>query len=252
MIDAQVERLARMQQTSDTRMQRQVEELEGQVRAAEKARHEKARSDLIATHISRQQQLKWKADAHKQEAREQTHFAEQLGSLNARLRDEEMAKAQHERKERERLDDYLFDQMARRQAGELSDRQAEVQEAEHISQFLQVSGARHSKRARARDLAVCGTRHSKIRGGRETRAAERCCQHAICWSMRVPGYPDRRGRCPPRTVSTTVRVPPFCGAQDEEAIFQQYAKMCVAELKDEAKTTVPIELLLSKKESLFG
>ncbi|KAG8467133.1 hypothetical protein KFE25_000449 [Diacronema lutheri] len=175
MIDAQVERLARMQQTSDTRMQRQVDELEAQVRGAERARHAKARADLVATHISRQQQLKWKSDAHKQEELERAHFASQLGELNERLRNEELAKTVHERKERERLDDYLFDQMAQKQATELAERRAEVQEADHIQQFL----------------------------------------------------------------------------DDEEAIFRQYAKMCVAELQEEGKSTRPIELLLSKKEKLF-
>lgn len=146
MIDAQVERLARMQQTTDARVQRQVDELNAQTRAAEKARQAKARDDLIATHVSRQQQLKWKADALKQEKLERDHFASQLGELNERLRGEELAKSLHDRKERERLDDFLFDQMAQKQAQELAERQAEVQEADHIRQFLDVSRA--SRRAR--------------------------------------------------------------------------------------------------------
>lgn len=38
--------------------------------------------------------------------------------------------------------------------------------------------------------------------------------------------------------------------QDEEAIFQQYAKMCTAEMQEKGKSTRPIEVLLSKKEKL--
>lgn len=50
-------------------------------------------------------------------------------------------------------------------------------------------------------------------------------------------------RCPP---SAHAVLPP----QDEEAIFQQYAKMCTAEMQEKGKSTRPIEVLLSKKEKL--
>jgi hypothetical protein len=229
MIDAMVERLARMQQHNDSRTQRQMDEMEMDVKAAQKARHDKTRADLIATHISRQKQLKWKSDAKQQEQLERDHFASQLGALNERLRAEELAKTLADRKERERLDDFLFDQMAQRQGLELAERLAEVHEAEHIDQFLEVRAraaragwqtlnprgclAKTRTHACARSRAPCGCGRSRARRG-GARAVARC-------------------------------------SQDEEAVFQQYAKMCVAELREEGKSTKPIELLLSKKEKLF-
>lgn len=141
MIDAQAQRLAQIQNDTDERIDREVADKDAKDQAEERARMEKARADLIATHISRQQQLKWKADAKTQEAREKEYYRSQLGELNARLRNEEIAKTQADRAERRRLDDFLFEQMAEAKARELAERQEEVDMATKMEQFLKVLGA---------------------------------------------------------------------------------------------------------------
>lgn len=150
MIDAQTERLARMQQSNDTILNRQVAELQASELAAQKARHAKTRADLVATHISRQQQLKWKADARKQEQLETEHFASQLGALNERLRSEEHAKVAHDRAERARLDDFHFGQMAHKQALELAEIEDEAHETAHVQQYLEVRAAPRARAAASR------------------------------------------------------------------------------------------------------
>ena len=89
LIDKQVAALTDMNAAQNARLENQAREVEAKAQDARRRLDEKKKNELLVTHMSRQQQMRWKREKDEQERQDQLHFAGELQKLNASLREEE-------------------------------------------------------------------------------------------------------------------------------------------------------------------
>merc|ERR1719446_812777 len=82
MIDIQVQKLMDIQRQNNERLDKQVAEVQEKSAAAQAAKEEKMRKELMATHMSRQQQLRWKDEKKHRQKLEDQYYADQLKQRN--------------------------------------------------------------------------------------------------------------------------------------------------------------------------
>ena len=137
---------------------------------------EKKKNEMLVTHMSRQQQMRWKRERKAQEAADDKHIAVSMIALNKQLREEEADKIVTTFKKAQQRDEYLLRQMAEKKEKAEAEKEEEMYEAEQIKQWM----------------------------------------------------------------------------GDDDAIFDQYAQMCLDEWVAQGKNPKPMELVLEKQRATAG
>ena len=173
LIDRQIAKLTDMNKASNQRLEKQAMEVQAKAQAARERLDEQKKTELLVMHMSRQQQMRWKAERAAQEKAEDHHYVSEMQKLNATLR-EEHAMAIRAKFERNKLrDEGLLLQMAEKTDKLDTEKLEEMYESEMTKQF----------------------------------------------------------------------------GKDEDAIFDQYAQMCLDEYVAQGKNPKPIEMVMKKIKS---
>merc|ERR1712196_692974 len=133
---------------------------------------EKKKNELLVTHMSRQQQMRWKRERKAQERADDVYMTSKMSELNEHLREEEAQVIREKFERAKQRDDFLLKQMAIKREKIEAEKEQEMFEAEQIKQWM----------------------------------------------------------------------------GDDDAIFDQYAQMCLDEWVAEGKNPKPMELVLSKNK----
>ena len=152
------------------------DQLLGLIMVTELPELEKKKNELLVTHMSRQQQMRWKRERKAQEDVDDKHIADKMKGLNTQLREEEADKIRDNFDRAKARDGYLLKQMADKTARAEEEKEEEMYEAEQIKQWM----------------------------------------------------------------------------GDDDAIFDQYAQMCLDEWVSQGKNPKPMELVLQKQRSTAG
>lgn len=171
LIDEQIAKLQDVNAMQNARLEAQAVEVQSKAMEARARLDEKKKDELLVTHMSRQQQMRWKAEKAAQGEAESEYFTTQLKKLNEQLREEE-AQAIRDKFMRARDNQgFLLAQMSQKRDKVMDERTEEMIQAEMSKQWM----------------------------------------------------------------------------GDDDAIFEQYATLCLDEYKQTGKSTKPVELLLQKE-----
>merc|ERR1740136_30450 len=173
LIDEQVANLADLNASTNNRLEAQAVEVANKAAEARAKLDEKKKNELLVTHMSRQQQMRWKRERKAQEDVDDKHIATNMISLNKQLREEEADKIRSTFDRAKGRDAYLLRQMADKTRVQEEEKEEEMYEAEQIKQWM----------------------------------------------------------------------------GDDDAIFDQYAQMCLDEWVSQGKNPKPMELVLQKQRS---
>ena len=136
LIDKQVAALTDMNAAQNARLENQAREVEAKAQDARRRLDEKKKNELLVTHMSRQQQMRWKREKDEQERQDQLHFAGELQKLNASLREEE-AQTIRDRFEKAKVRDrFLLQQMDAKVKAREQEQLDDMYEAEHVRQWM--------------------------------------------------------------------------------------------------------------------
>lgn len=176
MIDEGVRQLADLNASTNNRLEAQALEVANKAAEARAKLDEKKKNELLVTHMSRQQQMRWKRERKAQEDVDDKHIATTMKALNIQLREEEADKIRDNFERAKARDAYLLRQMADKTGRAEQEKEEEMYEAEQIKQWM----------------------------------------------------------------------------GDDDAIFDQYAQMCLDEWVAQGKNPKPMELVLQKQRSTAG
>ena len=135
LIDAQIAKLQDMTAEKDARLEAQAVEVQAKAQEARARLDEKKKDEMLITHMSRQQQMRWKAEKRLQEQADDLHFAQQQQSLNAELREEEAEAMRRTYQKRKELDSFLKTQMEQKHQV----REAELKEELYLTEMAMQS-----------------------------------------------------------------------------------------------------------------
>lgn len=136
MIDIQVQKLMDIQRQNNERLDKQVAEVQEKSAAAQAAKEEKMRNELMATHMSRQQQLRWKDEKKHRQKLEDQYYADQLKQRNAELREEEEELYFSQIHRNKQHQGFLVKQMEVKQDLKGRQKEREVLEAHQTKQWM--------------------------------------------------------------------------------------------------------------------
>jgi len=135
MIDKQIAKLTDMNASSNARLEKQAAEVQAKAQAARERLDAQKKTELLTMHMSRQQQIRWKAEKDTQQRCEDQHLAKEMQKMNAKLREEE-AMAIRSKFERNKTRDHnLLEQMAEKAEKLEAEKLEEMYEAELTKQW---------------------------------------------------------------------------------------------------------------------
>ena len=136
LIDKQVAQLTNLNAEADTRLKKQEMEVTEKANEARKRLDEKKKDELLITHMSRQQQMRWKAEKRVQEQYADAYFAEQQRLLNDELLEEQADELVKKYEDRKAYDKILFKQMEAKKQRQREERLTDMKEAEETKQWM--------------------------------------------------------------------------------------------------------------------
>ena len=148
LIDVQSAKLTDMHAAQDERVAAQEQEVALKASEARKRLDEKKKDELLVTHMSRQQQMRWKAERREQQRYEDEYYAEQQRTLGEELIEEQAQEMLDKYEQRRALDQEHFRQMALKKSRADRERRAEFLEAEETRQWMGDDDAIYERYAR--------------------------------------------------------------------------------------------------------
>jgi len=137
LIDRQIAKLTDLNAASNTRLEKQAEEVQAKAAAAREKLDEQKKTELLVMHMSRQQQMRWKKEKLAQEKADDAHHANELKKLNGKLREEEAMAIRDRFEKNKKRDAYLLAQMADKVEAQEDEKLQEMYEAEQTKQWGQ-------------------------------------------------------------------------------------------------------------------
>merc|ERR1719198_1699246 len=137
LIDAQIAKLTDMNAATNQRLEKQAHEVQAKAQAAREKLDEQRKNELLVMHMSRQQQMRWKAERKAQETADDKYYASELKQLNAQLREEEAMAIRDKFERNKSRDAFLLQQMAEKSAVKEDEKLEEMYEAEATKQWGQ-------------------------------------------------------------------------------------------------------------------
>jgi len=135
LIDTQSAQLAAMTSDAEARLDAQMAEVENKASEARARKEEKRKDDLLIMHMSRQRQIRWKAEKRLQEEADSRHLAESQAALNRELQMEEDAELRAVIDRRKEYDKVLQAQMAQKRERKAAEEREDLVIAEMSRQF---------------------------------------------------------------------------------------------------------------------
>merc|ERR1712046_197846 len=94
------------------RLENQAMEVKAKAEEARRRLDEKKKNELLVTHMSRQQQMRWKRERKAQERADDVYMTSKMSELNEHLREEEAQVIREKFERAKQRDDFLLKQMA--------------------------------------------------------------------------------------------------------------------------------------------
>jgi hypothetical protein len=135
LIDSQIARLQDTNAENEARLQAQAMDVQVKAMEARARLDEKKKDEMLITHMSRQQQMRWKAEKRLQAQSDDVYFQQQQQILNAELREEEAAALQQTYEKRKNLDAFLLKQMIQKRGAREEELKEELFVTEMSKQF---------------------------------------------------------------------------------------------------------------------
>jgi len=137
LIDRQIAKLTDLNAANNTRLEKQAHEVQAKAQAARERLDEQRKNELLVMHMSRQQQMRWKAERKAQEVADDDHHSSELKKLNVQLREEEAMAIRDKFERNKSRDAFLLKQMADKAQGKEEEKLEEMFEAEATKQWGQ-------------------------------------------------------------------------------------------------------------------
>lgn len=135
LIDKQIAKLTDLNVANNARLEAQAVEVQKKAMDARAKVDEKRKDDLLIAHMSRQQQMRWKAERKAQEEADAKHYASAQQALNAQLREEEAQNIRATFERNKANDSFLFKQMAQKRDLMEDEKQEDLLQAEMSAQW---------------------------------------------------------------------------------------------------------------------
>jgi len=135
LIDRQIAKLTDINAATNVRLDKQAAEVQAKAQAAREKLDEKKKNELLVMHMSRQQQIRWKAERHAQGRADYEHHAGELKKLNVQLREEEAMAIRDKFERNKERDAFLLHQMAEKVHTKEEEKIEAMYEAEATKQW---------------------------------------------------------------------------------------------------------------------
>jgi len=136
LIDTQIAKLTDINAQQNSRLEAQAVEVQAKAMEARNKLDEKKKDEMLVTHMSRQQQMRWKAEKAAQQEADDGYFADGLKKLNAQLREEEAQTIRDKFEECRRNDAFLLKQMSQKRDKVEDEKADDLMQAEMSKQWM--------------------------------------------------------------------------------------------------------------------
>jgi len=136
LIDEQIAKLTDLNAQQNARLEAQAIEVQAKALEARARLDEKKKDELLVTHMSRQQQMRWKAEKRAQTEADGEYYATQLKALNEQLREEEAQAIRDKFEMAREKDAFLMKQMAEKRERVLVEKADEMVQSEMSKQWM--------------------------------------------------------------------------------------------------------------------
>ena len=148
LIATQIAKLTDTNAQQNSRLEAQAVEVQAKAMEARNKLDEKKKDEMLVTHMSRQQQMRWKAERREQQRYEDEYYAEQQRALGEELIEEQAQEMLDKYEQRRALDQEHFRQMALKKSRADRELRAEFLEAEETRQWMGDDDAIYERYAR--------------------------------------------------------------------------------------------------------
>merc|ERR1719198_1033677 len=135
LIDRQIAKLTDINAATNQRLEKQAMEVQAKAQAAREKLDEKKKNELLVMHMSRQQQMRWKAERNAQSRADDEHHTTELKKLNVQLREEEAMAIRDKFERNKERDAFLLHQMAEKANTKEEEKIEAMYEAEATKQW---------------------------------------------------------------------------------------------------------------------
>ena len=136
LIDAQIAKLTDVNALENERLEKQSHEVQQKANEARARLDAKKKDELLLTHMSLQQQIRWKQEKKMQQKADSAHHASKMKELNVVLREEEAQTIRDRLARAKERDEFLLKQMAQKQERLGEEKEKELYESEMSRQWM--------------------------------------------------------------------------------------------------------------------
>jgi len=165
LIDTQIAKLTDINAQQNSRLEAQAVEVQAKAMEARNKLDEKKKDEMLVTHMSRQQQMRWKAEKAAQQEADDGYFADGLKKLNAQLREEEAQTIRDKFEECRRNDAFLLKQMSQKRDKVEDEKADDLMQAEMSKQWMADDDAIYEQYAQLclDEYVAAGKSHESLR-----------------------------------------------------------------------------------------